>query len=553
MKRKILWIILIILILLFVLVNFVYIYNVINGNNNNQENIVDTSLLDMQKQRDFEIDKLKKDKKYTLDNPKVINNPYYISPLTSIIIFNTNNEVPIYVKINDQEEITYSSTKEHVIPILGLKPGVDNKIIISDGNNTNEIMITTDEYKVNSELLKESNDNNIMLVSYYQKIEGYNNNMDLVWYLDGNYGGKIVRLNNGHFLIGETINNSTTYHKILEMDYLGKIYKVYDLDKNYSTDMALKDNNLLYVTEDRMNIIELNLATNEIVRQINVASIVENNEISINNIYYNNNIIINLGDQIILLDDNTLEIKYRSSFENNLISDITLIDDNLAVFETGYNGEIINDCNLFDNIKSSVSLYDGELQLYDQILLPYFSYKLGSIVDDDEKKYILMGNEFFDNNLCQTQEQAEVRSRILVYENDDIIFDGTISNLYQYLNVTNFNDIQKVDTTNYQLFSKISSYTKIEVNDIQKKLNEAEQSAYSYEIDSNFFTFNGIMRDDDEAYILFVKNDKAYKYIIKEKNSDINSIIDISNLKGKFDIYLVMNNYYYILGNNLNL
>lgn len=553
MKRKILWIILIILILLFIFVNVVYIYNKINGNSN-QENVFTTSLLDKQKQRDIEIDKIKKDKKYTFDNPKVINNPYYVSPLTSIIIFNTKEETPIKVKINDQEEISYSSTKEHVIPILGLKPGIDNKIVISDGNNTNEVIIKTDEYNVSSELIKENNDNNIMLVSYYQKIEGYNNKMDLIWYLDGNYGGKIVKLNNGHFLIGETINNSTTYHKILEMDYLGKIYTCYELDKNYSTDMTLKDKNLLYVTEDRMNIIELNLATNEIVRQINVSSLIGNNEFLINNIYYyNNSIIVNLGNQIISLDNNTLEIKYKSSFENDMISDVTLINDKIALFQTGYNNEIINDCNLINNIKSSISLYNSELQLDEQLLLPYFSYKQGSIINDDGKNYILIGNEFYDNNLCKIQDEAEFRSRILVYQDNEIIFNGTISNLYQYLNVENFNDIKDVNTTNYKLFNNQNSYIEIEIGDIKEKINNAMESAYNYEIDSSFFTFNGIMRDDDEAYILFVVNNKAYKYVIKEKNKDVNNIINISNLKGKADIYLVMNDYYYILGKGLNL
>ena len=34
------------------------------------------------------------------------------------------------------------------------------------------------------------------------------------------------------------------------------------------------------------------------------------------------------------------------------------------------------------------------------------------------------------------------------------------------------------------------------------------------------FTFNGIMRDDDEAYLLFVIGNKGYKYVIKEKKVD---------------------------------
>lgn len=72
MKRKILWVVLIIFILLFVIVNVIYIYNRFIIGNNLEKNMVSTSLLDRQKQIDMEIDKLKKDGKYTINNPKII-------------------------------------------------------------------------------------------------------------------------------------------------------------------------------------------------------------------------------------------------------------------------------------------------------------------------------------------------------------------------------------------------------------------------------------------------------------------------------------------------
>ena len=555
MKKKILWGLLIVVVLLFIGVNVIYIYNKFIVVDNDGSNMVGNSLLDRQKERDLEIDKLKKDKQYTIDNPKIINNPYEISPLTSIVIFKTNDEVEIRVKVNDQEESVFPKTKEHVIPILGLKAKFDNKVVISDGDKQKELTITTDAYDSSSELVLKDNSTMIKLVSYYQKVEGYNQNMDLVWYLDGNYGGKLLKLDNGHFLIGESINGSNTYQKILEMDYLGKIYASYTLPKGYSTDMTMIDNRLLYISEDRNSIIELDLSNNEIIREIDMASIIDSNDYLISNVYYNDNsIIVNLGDKIIVLDDESLTVKENIDTGGN-ISDINLINDKLAFFETGFQGEEISDCTAIGGVKSKINLYNTEFNLDSSYDLPSFSYMLGSMVSDEDNIYVLLGNELYDNNLCKKQDEMKVRSRILIYNNDEIIFNGIVNDMYQYLNIINFREIKEVDTTNYEIFDNNGSvsYEEINVNEIREELDNASSSAYSYEIDSNMFTFNGIMRDDDEAYLLFVIGDKGYKYVIKEKGKDINNMIDIANLSGEANIYLVMNNYYYILAENLSL
>ncbi len=554
MKKKILWGLLIVVVLLFIGVNVIYIYNQFIVDDG-ESSMVGNSLLDRQKEMDLEIDKLKKDKQYTIDNPKIINNPYEISPLTSIVIFNTNDEVEIRVKVNDQEESVFPKTKEHVIPILGLKAKFDNKVVISDGDKQKELTITTDVYDSSSELVLKDNSTMIKLVSYYQKVEGYNQNMDLVWYLDGNYGGKLLKLDNGHFLIGESINGSNTYQKILEMDYFGKIYASYTLPKGYSTDMTMIDNRLLYISEDRNSIIELDLSNNEIIREIDMASIIDSNDYLISNVYYNDNsIIVNLGDKIIVLDDESLTVKKNIDTGGN-ISDINLINDKLAFFETGFQGEEISDCTSISGVKSKINLYNNEFNLDSSYDLPSFSYMLGSMVSDEDNIYVLLGNELYDNNLCKKQDEMKVRSRILVYNNDEIIFNGIVNDMYQYLNIINFREIKEVDTTNYEIFDNNSSvsYEEINVNEIREELDNASSSAYSYEIDSNMFTFNGIMRDDDEAYLLFVIGDKGYKYVIKEKGKDINNMIDIANLSGEANIYLVMNNYYYILAENLSL
>lgn len=85
---------------------------------------------------------------YTLDNPNIILNPYNISPLSAIIIFETKTEeeANIVVKGKDENSTyknTFQKTKFHYIPVLGLYPDYNNEIIITCGNKTKKFTIKT--------------------------------------------------------------------------------------------------------------------------------------------------------------------------------------------------------------------------------------------------------------------------------------------------------------------------------------------------------------------------------------------------------------------------
>jgi len=59
---------------------------------------------------------------YTLDNPNVIINPYEISPLTALVIFETKDKVSVTVIIKGKEQEDYTYTLNdatvHYIPIF---------------------------------------------------------------------------------------------------------------------------------------------------------------------------------------------------------------------------------------------------------------------------------------------------------------------------------------------------------------------------------------------------------------------------------------------------
>ena len=66
----------------------------------------------------------------TIDNPKIVVNPYEISPLTALIMFETKDLTAPTVKIMGKDdhttyEKTFTPNKKHILPIYGLYP--DNK------------------------------------------------------------------------------------------------------------------------------------------------------------------------------------------------------------------------------------------------------------------------------------------------------------------------------------------------------------------------------------------------------------------------------------------
>ena len=83
----------------------------------------------LQAKTDNLINEAMNDSKYTLDDPYILENPYYISPLTAIIVFQTDKEVEATLTV-DGKEYSFEKTKKHAIPVYGLVAGVVNTITI---------------------------------------------------------------------------------------------------------------------------------------------------------------------------------------------------------------------------------------------------------------------------------------------------------------------------------------------------------------------------------------------------------------------------------------
>lgn len=234
---------------------------------------------------------------YTIENPNVILNPYQISPLTALVIFETEEEVAPRVTIVGKDEHStftheFESSTIHYLPIYGLYAGRENEIIIEYGDVSKPITIKTEELpedfilptsvKANKKEL--SNDLYFFTPSSSGYTCAYDVNGDVRWYLNINALWEINRLDNGHLMVStERLVNSPYYMTgLYEMDLLGKIYKEISLEGGYHHDYFLMPNGNLLVASDNFSsgygtvedvVVEVDINTGDIVKTFDLKDI----------------------------------------------------------------------------------------------------------------------------------------------------------------------------------------------------------------------------------------------------------------------------------------
>ena len=294
MKNKKMWVWIILVVVILAIILFI----LLNNNNQNVDEVaISESLITSQynKEKDF------KTEGYTIDNPNVILNPYGNSPLTALILFETNEEVSPTVTIVGKDENTtfthtFNASQEHLLSIYGLYADYNNEVIIEyevDGETISKtVNIQTEELpddfilptKVEAD--KENLDN--QLYFFTPSSSGYtcayDVNGDVRWYLTNYALWKIDRLENGHLLVStERLVNPPYYMTgLYEMDLLGKIYVEYSLPGGYHHDYyEMENGNLLIASDDFNNakgtvedyIVELDRETGEIVKTFDLKNV----------------------------------------------------------------------------------------------------------------------------------------------------------------------------------------------------------------------------------------------------------------------------------------
>lgn len=241
-------------------------------------------------------------KGYTLETPNIILDPYDNSPLTALVIFETENEVAVKVTVHGKDKLSTitheeaKKTKKHYLEVLGLYPDTNNKITleyndgdavhkkeleIKTGKLPNDFVIATSVKADKSKL-----DESFYFFSPASKgyTSAYDVNGDVRWYLTNNAVWRIKRLANGHLMTStERLINFPYYMTgLYEMDMLGKIYNEYTIPGGYHHDYYEMENGNILVASDDFNnddgtvedyIVELDRRTGNVVKRIDLKDI----------------------------------------------------------------------------------------------------------------------------------------------------------------------------------------------------------------------------------------------------------------------------------------
>ena len=234
---------------------------------------------------------------YTIDNPNIILDPYDASPLTALVLFETNDEVEPTITIVGKDELTtytYKSKKSnmHYLPIYGLYADYENTIIIEYGDVRKEITIKTNPLpdnfilptSIKADKEKLSNDLYFFTPSSRGYTCAYDTNGDVRWYLTNYAIWNINKLKNGHMLVStERLINAPYYMTgLYEIDMFGKIYNEYSLEGGYHHDYYEMPNGNLLVASDNFNsdegavedyIVEIDRQNGNIVKKFDLKSI----------------------------------------------------------------------------------------------------------------------------------------------------------------------------------------------------------------------------------------------------------------------------------------
>lgn len=296
-----------------------------------------------------------KNTKYTFDEPNVILNPYEISPLTALVIFETNDSTSITVTIKGKDENstitnTFSPRKIHILPIYGLYADTDNEVIIKAGKKEKIIHIKTD--KLPDDLAKaedvynnkEELGNELYFVTPSSNgyTTAYDVNGDVRWYLTQKFIWDIKKLENGNLLLSSNRLINPPYYMtgLAEMDLLGKIYYEYSLPGGYHHDVfEMENGNLLVASDDFESgtvedyVVEIDRSTGEIVKEIDLKNILPvdsgNNVYTTDYDWFHNNSVwydkttnsITLSgrhkDAVVNIDYNSLELNWIIGDKNN--------------------------------------------------------------------------------------------------------------------------------------------------------------------------------------------------------------------------------------------
>lgn len=343
---------------------------------------------------------------YTLDNPNIIENPYATSPLTALILFETDYSTKVTVKILSKENLplenTYSEDTKHIIPIYGLYPNTENKIEIITSKEKKIYHLKTKNIESFSSINEvDSSINKLTIEQKNNKLYGVDENKEIRWYYQNNVELPPYLLENDHLLL--EVNNNYR-HTLIEIDLLGKIYKQMNLEKKV-TDIK-EVNNILYLLED--DLIKLDWQTGKIIANYNL----EDKYTSIESI----------KDDIVTLGNDSKEsvLNMKTRIEKVTTTENKIIPHSLKMnyYQDNTNYKLTNGIIFQNNIKTPLSQKNILLVNYKKIDNTYNKYNvtlkktkdtilLTGKFKKDEEVYLIL-DKFLDKRIYDIKSNTTI-------------------------------------------------------------------------------------------------------------------------------------------------
>lgn len=569
--------------------------------------------LNSQEETDNFIKKDLKNSKYDINNVKVYLNPYGNSPLSALLVFKSDKtgkiDVTVVGKNNDDFTTSYELKKDNYIPIYGLYENYNNKVELklSDGSRK-EISIQTDKLNIDlsGTVISRSEtftDNDFYYLTSPLNMSSYafDKYGEVRWFL-GNYFHDIVATENGHLYIGGSdYNEYGLSTNIYEIDYLGRVYKEYDVENGFLNDIFIKDDGNIIVASKKSDrdtysdyIIEIDKATGKIVKTWDLFEIFNKIDADFmskinDNFFYNSGIeyykesnVLLLtywnGEFVINLDYNKGDINWVFTKPTNLSNNFnsyllkgnsdfnypmsmhsaTLNGNILKVFDNGYDtfiGE--SDSSKLVGSYSSANTYkiDGKnISLVSTIdeEKQYFSYALGdySIVNNKDE-IILFGRELDNLDYSSGVDingYEDLSSRLIEKIDGNTVLSMNISEPSH--------TVLKIDASKKVEFNldKPALYSTIEpsksekiTSSVLKLINDAtKEVSYDFGINNNILQTSVQYMTFEESKVILIdenKNGAVYNLKIKDKEKNEKIVLDLP--KGKYHVFVYENDEMY--------
>ena len=505
---------------------------------------------------------------YSIDNPKIILNPYYINPLSALIIFNTEEKETIEVLVNDKHYQDIEGTS-FIIPIIYLREDYNNKITIINSKKEYTYFLKTDKIISTNISMKSSSNSEYLVSSPNSDVKHsiFDSSGNLIWYLDLDSSDFLEEYDDFSFLIGveetKEIGSVIIQNGIYIIDYLGHIIKRIDTSYGYHHEVVLKDNSA-YLLGSKGNIplnliYELDLNNGNILSEYDVYEILvrENPEIKpyldtlkngffINSIdYLDDSLLISIRNlnTIMCLDTKYKNIKWILSSSKEIkkyypqyLKEIDLklqgnhhakfINSNkISVFNNGYDYSGTN-----EPTNASAFIYDlSKNKIAKQYSIDKYAYAYGSI---EVASTTIINYAYLLKDLKEDpQNISNTYSEIVEYSQDKVITKLTIDAPIYRAKIININ-IPKTYTI--KEYTYLSNYEEVNVPKITnpKDINNILK-IYNNSIETT------ISDDVYKELIVVFKGKKQYN-IRYQKSKTYFSIED-----GYYDIYLYMDDNWY--------